>query len=124
MRRSAIFIVGLLFLTPVAGGTLSSCLGCSEISCQDGFAVRFSSPIPVGTRITLTSPQAGDQEFECTTEACEAVFFPNYTPAQVTVTVHQENPTTVGFAPEYRPFRPNGGDCPPTCQIAEVEIDL
>ena len=120
MRLRGMFAVGLLFLTPVAAGTLTSCLGCGDVGCQPGFAVRFSSPIPVGTRVTATSPTAGEQVFDCLNQPCPGVFFPNYTPAQVSVTVHQENPTTNNFTPEYRTFRPNGADCDPACQVAEV----
>ena len=126
MRVTKLLPLAFILAAPALLSTLSGCIGCTDVGCDDGLIVRFSSPIPPGSTVTATSPFDGERSIECTgTTSCEGVFFERFTPTQVSIVAElPEGSETLNVSPTYRDFQPNGEDCEPTCRIAEVSFEL
>lgn len=127
MRSTAIVPSAIaLALIPVALFALSACEACTLIGCDSGLEVRFSSAISASTTVTAFSEADGERTVTCASSApCTEVFFKNFTPSDVTVTVDLPSGSrTLNFAPEYSTFRPNGESCDPACRTAEIEMTL
>jgi hypothetical protein len=100
-------------------------LNCTDIGCTTGLRVAIQGTPAESFTITATAPESEPQVIECSPANPCRLLFPDYTPAQVTIT-YESATTTVEqmFEVGYERQRPNGPDCPPECLTATVTIKL
>ena len=116
----------------LAAGGLLACNdiighGCTLIGCYDGLRVEIQ-----GFADTEYEVVASEREGESRTGECVAasdgrcwVWFESYYPSEVTLSVTGvDQQVSVTLQPAYQESQPNGPDCPPTCRLAAVKIDL
>ncbi len=123
---------GLGVLVTAAVAFVASCdglgitKGCTLIGCDSGLLVQLQGAVPDTLTITAQSPGGSAQTVTCTTAACtQYVFFRDFTPASVTISVRGAGVDLVRTVqPSYRVSQPNGKDCPPTCRQATVQIPV
>jgi len=100
---------------------------CFEIGCDSGIRLTFDAPPPAGTIIELDSSSGFPWRLECGVDwNCDFdPFFYGFTPEHVTVrVVTSTGEVTASVRPKYLKFQPNGEDCPPTCRVASIMIEL
>ena len=100
---------------------------CDDSGCSSGLRLTFDRPPEVGTIIQVEVPGGTPWRVECGVDGgCDnGVFFPDFTPDYLLVRISSPSGEVVHTVlPEYEEFRPNGPDCPPTCLIATVELQL
>ncbi len=123
---------GLGILVTAAASFVASCDGlgitraCTLIGCDSGLLVQMQGAVPDTVTITAQAPGATAQTVVCTTSSCaQYVFFRDFTPASVTLTVRGAGIDIVRTVqPGYRVSQPNGDHCPPTCRQATVQIQV
>jgi len=125
MRRNSLALILLLLLS----GGLSGCFdcpivrSCTDAGCANGLTVEFTGPLP--EEFTLTAEASGEapKTRECSaTHPCGGiVFFRDYFPKRVTLTLESGNQSqTATVSPSYHTWRPNGECCPPKCRNGGV----
>jgi hypothetical protein len=125
----------LLRLTLIAS-TLTLCAAscdvlspraCTQIGCNDGFTVALEGSLPASYTVTISYDGGDPFVRHCSpTQPCQRVVFGADVIAQV-VTVRVEGSDldlTREVTPKYEILQPNGSDCPPTCQRAEVTVSV
>jgi hypothetical protein len=119
---------------------------CTEVACEDRLAFVFDEPAPLDYVVTVTiggetgtadctaAAHGGEQDpfrvelsngvgvVECGSESLVLIDAP--TQASITITYANGTNTDATAKPAYEEFYPNGEDCEPVCQQAEVEIDM
>ncbi len=131
MGTSRVYWVGILIL----GASLFhwSCsdatnpIICTDIGCFSGLEVELLGTLPAEYRLTLGVP--GSQEFfvDCTQESpCRPpIFIEDFLPETVRLTVSSgEQSWTMLATPEYEEVQPNGSQCPPTCRVGHVSLQV
>ena len=106
----------------------STGLLCTAAGCNSGIMVQVT-PLPTGPFRVEVSPLGSLVSFvrECEDPAaCAKIFFPNFTPGEVSVRVTTASDTLVLelVQLEYREVRPNGPSCGPVCRNADLDITL
>jgi hypothetical protein len=123
-RRGLPHLAFLLFLA--ISSTPSCQMTCTLVGCESGLTVRFTGNVPVGARVTVSSPGQQPATADCPPNLpCPGVFFPRVTWTRVSITI-QTSTTTISkdLTLTYHDFKPNGSGCGPTCSVSEVEIAL
>ena len=116
-------LVGLSTGSVACSGS-SLTYACTDIGCANGLVVRFQSPPPEGTRVTLElRPVPWTVRCGVDTSCSSGVFFSDLRVDEVEIRVENELGATVATVrPTYSETTPNGEDCPPTCYRAEVTV--
>ena len=100
---------------------------CTQIGCSSGIRLSFDAPPSIGTVIELDSSGGFPWRVECGVDwNCDFdLYFDGFTPERVTVhVVTSTGEVTTSRFPTYEQFQPNGGDCPPTCFVATILVEL
>ena len=100
---------------------------CTLIGCESGVMVQVT-PLPTGPFRVEVSPLGSLVSFVRDCEdpaACAKIFFPNFTPGEVSVRVTTTSDTVFVQVVqlEYRDFEPNGPGCG-LCRIADLDVTL
>jgi hypothetical protein len=119
---------------------------CTDLGCEDRLTFVFDEPAPLDYVVTVTvggktgtadctqaTHGGGEGPFlveltegvgrvECGTDSLTLLAAP--TQASITITYADGTNTDATAKPAYEEFYPNGEDCEPVCNQAEVEIDM
>ena len=124
-----------LLLVPLAAAALAAagCNGsaepriCTQIGCNDGLQVELRGSLPDSYTVSASASGLPTQTVECSPgrECGETLFFPEFMPASVTITVRGSGvDVQQSFTPTYETSRPNGPDCPPECRSGKVIVEV
>lgn len=98
---------------------------CTLIACSSGLQVDLDVTPAGGFRVEAEVPGTpGRYVVECEEgAACARVFFSDFTPGRVRISVVTEDGASRWLAePVYAEHRPNGPGCPPTCRVGRVRV--
>ena len=116
-----------------AGVLLCSCsdatdpIICTQIGCYSGLEVELLGTLPVEYRLELKVPGSKEFYFDCTADSpCwPPIFIQDFFPETVRVTVSSGDQSWTTVAnPEYEEYQPNGPQCPPTCRLGRVSLQV
>lgn len=129
IRPSVVPLALFVVLLGVACDSASTQGACTQIGCLNGIRMEIEGEIPVGTRFTLTPTDPGGvaRSITCDAESpCQSVIqVEDFTPESFTVSATGPDlDYEQTFAPDYETLQPNGPDCPPTCRVATIVVDL
>jgi hypothetical protein len=101
--------------------------GCTEIGCFDGLRVVVQGVADVEYEVVASELDGATQTGACqaVSDGTCSVFFFQYYPSEVTLHVTgADQSLSITLQPAYEESQPNGPDCPPTCRLSTVEVDL
>ena len=121
-------IVGyFLFVSPV----------CTVMGCLDKLEISLAGEVPQQFTMQILASDGTSRQVECLdggsiTESANdvtclpgLVIFHGFIPDKATLTITWAGGQVVEqIQPVYEAFRPNGPNCPPECQTAQVQITL
>jgi hypothetical protein len=98
---------------------------CTLIGCDSGLTVRVTNA-PDGPLSVVAVVPPSQAQFTATcplATGCNSVFFSDFTPERVDLTITTTDGTRqVEVTPTYTTSQPNGPHCAPTCRNATVNI--
>lgn len=132
MRRASLYALAVVIAGIAAGSSACddapSGTVCTLIGCEDGLRVEIEGGLALPYTVSASVPGASHPwVVECTVAApCDgSVWFPEFTPDFVRITVETESETrTRDVQVDYESFRPNGPECPPECLQGTVTFEL
>ena len=122
-----LFIFALLFWGCNDSGFFGGQV-CTLVGCEDGVSISISEERPDSLSLTVFINDETDPygSRECVDERLGCGFWVGgKTPETVRVHIEwDEGEFSENFEPVYEAYQPNGPDCPPTCAMASIEINL
>ncbi len=114
---------------------------CTKMGCQNSLELTFSHQITQEFTVRVTTTAGDMKQVTCSPESpgpvmsdtdslvavcrSSSVTFVNFAPHEVTVEISWQNGgTSTTGKPSYKPFRPNGRFCPPTCQVGSLYVQI
>ena len=126
VRRFGFLVLGAS-LFPWSCSDTTDPIICTDMGCSSGLEVELLGTLPAEYRLTFGVPGSQDLYVDCTQDSpCwPPIFIEDFFPETVRVTVSSgEQSWTTLATPEYEEFQPNGPQCPPTCRVGHVLLQV